>query len=187
MFCTKCGKEIKEGMKHCPFCGEIVQKGNTAKAAVSSDAKKLKKIKIILIIIALLLIGGLYNAITENKGGNSVLIGEWHWTHIDVTGRGQVNAVSPERNKKYYVKFFKNGTFEQYLNEGGKLKGTWSDDPEVAKTADAGGYIWAGRIELTGTDGSVQSGIAIIRPPVFNEESCSLILMYNDLTYIFSK
>lgn len=71
MFCTKCGKEIKEGMKHCPFCGEIVQKGNTAKAAVSSDAKKLKKMKIILIIIALLLLGGMYNAVTENKGGNS--------------------------------------------------------------------------------------------------------------------
>ena len=40
MFCTKCGKEIKEGMKHCPFCGEIVKKGNTAKAAVSSNEKK---------------------------------------------------------------------------------------------------------------------------------------------------
>ncbi len=73
MFCTKCGKEIKEGMKHCPFCGEIVKKGNTAKAAVSSDEKKkLKKTKIILIIIALLLIGGLYNAVTENEGGKSL-------------------------------------------------------------------------------------------------------------------
>ncbi|MCI9179253.1 MAG: zinc ribbon domain-containing protein [Lachnospiraceae bacterium] len=73
MFCTKCGKEIKEGMKHCPFCGEIVKKGNTAKAAVSSnEKKKLKKTKIILIIIALLLIGGLYNAVTENEGGKSL-------------------------------------------------------------------------------------------------------------------
>lgn len=71
MFCTKCGKEIKEGMKHCPFCGEIVQKGSTAKAAVS-DAKKPKKMKVILIIIALLLIGGMYNAITENTGGKSL-------------------------------------------------------------------------------------------------------------------
>ena len=71
MFCTKCGKEIKEGMKRCPFCGEIVQKGNTAKAAVSSDAKKSKKIKIIRIIIARLLIGGMYNAVTENEGGKS--------------------------------------------------------------------------------------------------------------------
>ena len=73
MFCTKCGKEIKEGMKHCPFCGEIVKKGNTAKAVVSSnEKKKLKKTKIILIIIALLLIGGLYNAVTENEGGKSL-------------------------------------------------------------------------------------------------------------------
>lgn len=72
MFCTKCGKEIKEGMKHCPFCGEIIQKGNTTKAAVSSDAKKPKKMKVVLIIIALLLIGGMYNAITENTGGKSL-------------------------------------------------------------------------------------------------------------------
>lgn len=32
----------------------------------------MKKTKIILIIIALLLIGGLYNAVTENEGGKSL-------------------------------------------------------------------------------------------------------------------
>lgn len=28
MFCTKCGKEIQEGWKNCPNCGEILRDGN---------------------------------------------------------------------------------------------------------------------------------------------------------------
>lgn len=130
MFCTKCGKEIKEGMKHCPFCGEIVKKGNTAKAAVSSDEKKkLKKLKIILIIIALLLIGGMYNAVTENEGGNSVLIGEWK--DID--------------NSESSIKFSKNGTFVIQSNGKTTQSGKWYEDTEYNKRKEKG-YLWCGTI-----------------------------------------
>lgn len=190
MFCAKCGKEIKEGMKHCPFCGEIVKKENTSKAAVSSDEKKkLKKTKIILIIIALLLIGGMYNAVTENEGGNSVLIGEWDLAGMGLEGLGYSSSLPPNLKDGYYVKFFKNGTYELRVSET-KLKGTWSEDAAIAQKAKYTGSIWGGRVKLTGANSSIQPGIIIVSEDSFNTYEGSYFLVYmtdDGITYVFTK
>ena len=169
MFCTKCGKEIKEGMKHCPFCGEIVKKGNTAKAAVFSDEKKkLKKTKIVLIIIALLLIGGLYNAVDENTGGNSVLIGEWK--DID--------------NSEYSIKFSKNGTFVIQSNGKTTQSGKWYEDTESNKGK---GCLWRGTaIVDKGMYASVP-GYMLILDGGSHGGSKTLLLDYPNIDFIYEK
>ena len=55
MFCTKCGKEIKEGDTFCTNCGQKVEK-NT-KNTSPANTKNTKKITIFVIVIILVLMG----------------------------------------------------------------------------------------------------------------------------------
>ena len=42
MFCKKCGKEIKEGVRFCPYCGAESGVSNEMKATESRGSKKEK-------------------------------------------------------------------------------------------------------------------------------------------------
>ena len=54
MFCPNCGKEIPDGSKFCPYCGESL-KGRAGTASKGKPARNLSKIIIPLIIIIILL------------------------------------------------------------------------------------------------------------------------------------
>ena len=45
MFCKKCGKEIKEGVRFCPYCGAESGVSNEMKATESRGSKKEKNQK----------------------------------------------------------------------------------------------------------------------------------------------
>ena len=54
MFCSKCGKEIKEGNTFCTYCGQKIEENNQKE----KNSSKNKKIIISIIIIILLVIAG---------------------------------------------------------------------------------------------------------------------------------
>lgn len=58
MFCTKCGKEIKEGSAFCTSCGKPVQASQNTQAAAAASKKSHKAVWIALIVICVLLLLG---------------------------------------------------------------------------------------------------------------------------------
>ena len=58
MFCTKCGKQLKEENKFCPACGNVVTLGKVVMGNTSSRKNK-KKVLSIVGLCVLLVIGGI--------------------------------------------------------------------------------------------------------------------------------
>jgi uncharacterized membrane protein YvbJ len=81
MFCPKCGKEIPDGSKFCPYCGYQIAKvkGEERVQTIELTSKRLKKqllYSVALIIVGLILVGsGKPGSATQYFGGFVIFIG----------------------------------------------------------------------------------------------------------------
>ena len=69
MFCSKCGKEIKDEDKFCTYCGQKVEENTKKEKKPSSNRKKLMIIAII--VIAILIVTGIAIWIKSNERENA--------------------------------------------------------------------------------------------------------------------
>jgi len=75
MFCTKCGSEVKEGLKFCPSCGNQMGTANVSKEKTkkSNDGAKSKKpVFLIIGVVAVLVIVFGIIKVLGSAGGNKV-------------------------------------------------------------------------------------------------------------------
>lgn len=71
MFCVKCGKEISEGTKFCPYCGNQVASGGNTPAAPEEKSGNVKKIIIPLCVIGVVLAVVVGVLLMNNRGSDN--------------------------------------------------------------------------------------------------------------------
>jgi|GEM_PF-4593483 len=75
MFCTKCGKEVSENKKFCPYCGAEMNK-NTVSKTVKTDATQGMNQKLIIgaivLVAAIVLVVGLVGKIKKKTGDQQI-------------------------------------------------------------------------------------------------------------------
>ena len=142
MFCGKCGKQIADGIKFCPNCGEQIEQTDSRKLAEKSEKGKKKKTGIfiviafvMIIVLAVCLILGIKEKPIEdgrNEDGQQSemnINSEDEQTEVDVTEEDKKAVLKSEEcqygtgdlDYRYEYDIHGNPLFYQYL-DGSYLK-----------------------------------------------------------------
>ena len=101
MFCTNCGKEIKDDLKFCPECGKEI-------GATKSDTPKINnKIIIFSVLAGVIIIAVIFAMVLNNKKTETNFTEEQTNTQVEEVSQGQdsKNNILSEINK-YQAKYF---------------------------------------------------------------------------------
>ena len=133
MYCGRCGREIKDTAKFCPYCGNQVA---VAPAAVSHPGTKNRKMLIIigfgLVVIAAVMIGIMVKIYLGGKIENRI-VGSWAPAVRDYN-TGEYRAEKEMHN--IYI-FGEDGTFQK-----NGTTGTYEIYDDRIYLYETGGYSW---------------------------------------------
>ena len=133
MYCGRCGREIKDTAKFCPYCGSRVA---VAPAAVSNQGTKNRKMLIIigfgLVVIAAVVIGIMVKIYLGGKIENRI-VGSWAPAVRDYnTGEYRI-----EKEMHNIYIFGEDGTFQK-----NGTTGTYEIYDDRIYLYETGGYSW---------------------------------------------